>query len=93
MCSAKIHFVSLKRQTTKQIVSFSLNRETVKTAFSKINFFSFDRKTVTRGVNKSVEGDFKSSITRQVQRSHESVYHLIASFLKNEKNAILSAII
>eukprot|EP00111_Clytia_hemisphaerica_P010979 TCONS_00032206-protein len=51
------------------------------------------KRTVTRGVNKSVEGGFRSSIVRQVQLSHDSVHALIANFLKNERRAIMEAIL
>jgi len=51
------------------------------------------KKNVTRGVNKGVQGDFKSAIVRQVQKCDEPIKKLIFDFLCDEKDAILDALL
>ena len=50
------------------------------------------KKNVTRGVNRGVEDDFKSSVMRQVGKSHRPVRNIIYNFLSNEGESILEVL-
>jgi len=50
------------------------------------------KKTVTRGVNKEVQDDFKSAVMRQVKKSHQPVRNVIYHFLCNERERILEVL-
>lgn len=57
-----------------------------------LNEDSSAKKTITRGVNREVRDDFKSSVMRQVGRSHEPIKNIIYSFLTKEKESILEVL-
>lgn len=50
------------------------------------------KKTVTRGVNKEVQDEFKLAVMRQVGKSHKGVRNIIFSFLCKEKEEILEVL-
>ncbi|XP_065643823.1 integrator complex subunit 10 isoform X4 [Hydra vulgaris] len=51
------------------------------------------KHTITRGVNKEAQNDFKASVMRQVAKSNEPIKSLIFQFLRNEKEAILGVML
>jgi len=53
---------------------------------------SSNNKTVTRGVNREVHDDFKSLMTRQIQRSNQPIRRIIFEFLSNAKESILKTL-
>lgn len=50
-------------------------------------------RTVTRGVNKGVKEDFKTTMEKQVARCGENMEHLIRLFLKEERNVLQQSLL
>ena len=53
----------------------------------------FRQRTVTRGVNKGVIEDFKATLEKQIKRCNESVERVIRTFLTNEREFLLEALL
>lgn len=51
------------------------------------------QRTVTRGVNKGVIEDFKVTLEKQIKRCNESVEKIIRTFLTNEREFLLEALL
>ena len=50
------------------------------------------RKTVTRGVGRETQTDFKTSMRKQISRCNEPIRKVIYNFLLTERESILKVL-